>query len=107
MVRNNTDAATVSKSKPVVSTLDEKDLTEAARILRLAFGSFFGVPDPENFWTDRDYVCSRQQAAHVASFAAKLNENIVRSGFATNWGSVGFLGPITVHPELAGRCSTI
>ena len=30
-------------SRPVVSKLDEKDLPEAARIVRLAFGTFLGA----------------------------------------------------------------
>ena len=100
MVSSDADTATASASEPAVSTLDENDLPEAARILRLAFGTFLAAPDPENFWTDRDYVCGRQRAPHVASFAAKLNGKLVGSSFATNWGSVGFLGPITVHPDL-------
>jgi len=54
-------------SRPVVGKLDEKDLSEAARIVRLAFGTFLGAPDPETFWADRDYVYGRQRAAHVAS----------------------------------------
>jgi len=72
-------------SRPVVSKLDEKDLPDAARIVRLAFGAFFGVPDPDAFWTDRDYVYGRQPAAHVASFGATLDGKLVGSNFATNW----------------------
>jgi ribosomal protein S18 acetylase RimI-like enzyme len=90
-------------SSPVVSQLDEKDLPEAARILRLAFGSFVGVPDPDTFWADRDYVYGRQHAAHVASFGATLDGKLVGSNFATNWGSVGFFGPLTVRPDLQER----
>jgi ribosomal protein S18 acetylase RimI-like enzyme len=90
-------------SRPVVSKLHEKDLPEAARIVRLAFGTFFGVPDPDTFWTDRDYVYGRQPAAHVASFGATLDGKLVGSNFATNWGSVGFFGPLTVRPDLQER----
>src|ERR671936_1330676 len=36
---------------------------------------------------------------HVASFGAMLDGKLVGSTFATKWGSVGFLGPITVHPD--------
>ncbi len=86
--------------RPVVGRLREKDLPEAARIVRLAFGTFLGAPDPETFWADRDYVYGRQPAAHVASFGATLEGKLVGSNFATNWGSVGFFGPLTVHPDL-------
>ncbi len=95
--------ATAKASQPVVSLLGQKDLSEAARIVRLAFGTFFGAPDPETFWRDRDYVYGRQPAAHVASFGAALDGKLVGSNFATNWGSVGFFGPITVHPDLQER----
>jgi GNAT superfamily N-acetyltransferase len=87
-------------SEPVVSKLNEKDLPEAERILRLAFGTFLGAPDPETFWSDRDYVYGRHQAPHVAAFGATLDGKLVGSNFATNWGSVGFFGPITVQPDL-------
>src|SRR5258708_5812983 len=90
-------------SRPVVGKLDEKDLSEAARIVRLAFGTFLGAPDPETFWADRDYVYGRQRAAHVASFGATLDGKLVGSNFATNWGSVGFFGPLTVRPDLQER----
>jgi GNAT superfamily N-acetyltransferase len=84
-----------------VSRLQEKDLPEAARIVRVAFGSFVGAPDPETFWADRDYVYGRHaSAAHVASFGATLGGKLVGSNFATRWGSVGFLGPLTVRPDL-------
>jgi len=36
----------------------------------------------------------------VASFGATLEGKLVGSNFATNWGSVGFFGPLTVHPDL-------
>lgn len=90
-------------SRVVVSKLQEKDLPEAARIVRLAFGTFLGAPDPETFWTDRDYVYGRQPAAHVASFGATLDGQLVGSNFATRWGSVGFFGPLSVRPDLQER----
>ena len=87
----------------VVETLQEKDLPEAARIIRHAFGTFFGVPDPETFWTDRDYAFGRQPAAHVASFAAIEDGKLVGTNFATRWGSVGFFGPLSVRPDVQAR----
>jgi hypothetical protein len=57
------DAATVDArtpaSQPRVAPLREEDLPEAARIIRVAFGTFLGASDPENFWTDRDYAFGR------------------------------------------------
>jgi ribosomal protein S18 acetylase RimI-like enzyme len=90
-------------TRPVVGELNEKDLPEAERIFRIAFGTFLGAPDPELFWADRDYVYGRQRAPHVAAFRATLDGNLVGSNFATKWGSVGFFGPITVRPDLQER----
>ena len=103
MVSRAADVATTKASQPVVSALGEDDLAEAARIVRVAFGTFIGVPDPENFWSDRDYVYGRHRARHVAGFAAKLDGKLVGSNFATRWGSVGFFGPLTVRPDLQER----
>jgi GNAT superfamily N-acetyltransferase len=91
------------ESQPVVGALVEKDLPEAARIIRHAFGTFFGVPDLETFWTDRDLAHGRHPAPHVASFAAKLDGKLAGTIFATNWGSVGFFGPLTVRPDVQAR----
>ena len=103
--RNASEDTGPNASCPVVGKLDEKDLPEAARIVRLAFGTFIGAPDPETFWADRDYVYGRQRAAHVASFGATLDGKLVGSNFATNWGSVGFFGPLTVRPDLRSEVS--
>jgi GNAT superfamily N-acetyltransferase len=59
----------------------------------------FGVPQPETFWADRDYVNSRWRADHTAAFCAEVAGEFVGSNFATRWGSVGFFGPITVGPD--------
>ena len=39
----------------------------------------------------------------MASFGATLDGELVGSNFATNWGSVGFLGPLSVRPDLQER----
>jgi GNAT superfamily N-acetyltransferase len=90
-------------SRAVVNKLDEKDLPEAERIFRLAFGTFLGAPDPDTFWADRDYVYARHRAPHVAAFGASLDGTLVGTNFASKWGSVGFFGPITVRPDLHDR----
>jgi GNAT superfamily N-acetyltransferase len=94
---------TQSLKSPVpitVQPLVESQLPEAARICSAAFGTFLGVPDPETFFADRDIVHGRWHAKHVAGFGAVLDEVLVGSNFVTNWGSVGFFGPLTVRPDL-------
>jgi GNAT superfamily N-acetyltransferase len=83
--------------------MTERDLPAARRICCTAFGTFLGAPDPENFWTDRDYVYGRFGADHVASFTAELDGEVVGSNFATRWGSVGFFGPLSIRPDLWNR----
>ncbi len=86
-----------------VGPLSADDIAEAARIVRLAFGTFFRAPNPEAFWSDRDYAHGRYAAPHVAAFGAKLDGKLVGSNFATKWGSVGFFGPLSVRPGLQNR----
>ena len=86
-----------------IRPLAERDLPEAQRVFRLAFGTFLGAPDPETFWTDRDYTYGRFGAEHTAAFAAEEAGQIVGSNFATRWGSVGFFGPLTIRPDFWDR----
>jgi predicted N-acetyltransferase YhbS len=85
---------------PDIRPLVERDLPQARQIFQLAFGTFLGAPDPENFWTDRDLVYGRFGAEHTASFAAEHEGELVGSNFATRWGSVGFFGPVSIRPDL-------
>jgi hypothetical protein len=73
------------QASPAIAALNEKDLPEAARIIRVAFGTFLGAPDLDTFWTDRDYAFGRQRAPHVAAFGATLDGKLVGSNFAVNW----------------------
>lgn len=82
-----------------VRPLRESDLPTAAGIFRLAFGTFLGLPDPLQFWADRDYVATRWRADPSRAFGAEVGGELVGSNFATNWGSVGFFGPLTVRPD--------
>jgi predicted N-acetyltransferase YhbS len=86
-----------------IRPLRESDLPTAERTCRLAFGTAVGAPEPETFWADRDYVRSRWRADPTAAFAAEIGGDLVGSNFAANWGSVGVLGPLTVHPDLWDR----
>src|SRR5262249_35413554 len=103
MTVSPTEIEKPNASRPVVSALEADDLPGAAKILRLAFGRFLGAPDPETFWSDRDNVHARHGAPHVASYGAKIDGTLVSSPFATKWGSVGFFGPLSVHPDIQER----
>ena len=71
--------------------------------MRLAFGTFLGIPDPASFMGDASYVRTRWRTNPDAAFAAEINNELVGSNFATNWGSVGFFGPLTIRPDLWDR----
>lgn len=87
------------KPSITVRPLQESDLDEADRIMRLAFGTFIGLPDPTQFMGDADYVHTRWRANPAAGFAAEIDGRLVGSNFASRWGTVGFFGPLTIHPE--------
>jgi len=86
-----------------VRPLQESDLDAADHIMRLAFGTFIGLPEPAQFMGDADYVRTRWRANPSAAFAAEVEGRLVGSNFATRWGTVGFFGPLTIHPEFWDR----
>ena len=86
-----------------VRHLQEADLPAADSIMRLAFGTFIGLPDPMAFMGDANYVRTRWLANPAAAFAAEVGGELIGSNFATNWGSVGFFGPLTIRPDFWDR----
>jgi hypothetical protein len=95
--------ATLSQNQPAsnvsIRAMHRTDLEEARKIFRVAFGTFLGVPEPESFWADREYVFTRWQADPEAALVAEVNGRLAGSNFVTNWGSFGFFGPLTILPE--------
>jgi GNAT superfamily N-acetyltransferase len=86
-----------------VRPLERAELDDADRIMRLAFGTFLGLPDPLAFMGDAGYVRTRWRADPAAALAAEAGGELVGSNFAANWGSFGFFGPLTVRPDLWDR----
>lgn len=87
----------------VIRPLESSDLPAADHVMRLAFGTFLGLPEPTAFMGDADYVRTRWRADPFAAFAAEVRGELGGSNFATNWGSVGFFGPLSVRPDLWDR----
>jgi GNAT superfamily N-acetyltransferase len=79
------------------------DLDRADLIFRTAFGTFFGVGEPEKIFGDTEMVRTRWQADPGAALAADLDGTVVGSNFVTTWGSFGFFGPLTVQPDCWDR----
>ena len=86
-----------------VRPLQESDLPVADHIMRVAFGTFIGLPEPAAFMGDASYVKTRWLADPNAAFAAEVGGELVGSNFAANWGSVGFFGPLTIRPDFWDR----
>jgi len=86
-----------------VRPLRQEDLKNADHIMRVAFGTFLGLPDPANFGEGMDHVETRWLADPNAAFGAEADGELVGSSFVTRWGSFGFLGPVTVRPDLWDR----
>ena len=81
-----------------IRLLQEQELSEADKIFRLAFGTFMGLPDPIKFYGDRYYM-QRWYTEPKAVFAAEIDGQLVGSNFISKWGSFGFFGPLSVHPN--------
>src|ERR1700733_11636065 len=86
-----------------IGSLKKSELVEADRIVRLAFGTFLGIPDPLAFMDDRQYMAPRFNSPHVKIVAARDGGRLIGSNVATRWGSFGFFGPLTVLPEYWDR----
>lgn len=82
-----------------IRPVKEADLADARRIFRLAFGTFMRVPDPESFSADREYIFTRWRADPAGALAAEIDGKLAGTSFAARWGSFGFLGPLTIHPD--------
>jgi GNAT superfamily N-acetyltransferase len=86
-----------------VGLLKPSEVPEAGRIVRLAFGTFLGIPDPLTFMGDRDLMTPRFRSANVKVLAARDGGRLIGSNVLTRWGSFAFFGPLTVLPEFWDR----
>ena len=86
-----------------VGPLKPHEVEEADRIVRLAFGTFLGLPNPLDFMGDRNFMRSRFRSPHVKVIAARDGGRLIGTNVATRWGSFGFFGPLTVLPEYWDR----
>jgi len=82
-----------------IRPLRENDLLDADRIFRLAFGTYIGLPDPMAFAGDAAHVRTRWLVDPAATLGAESANELIGSNFLTNWGSVGFFGPLTIRPD--------
>jgi hypothetical protein len=62
-----------------VRQMNENDLEQADKIMKLAFGTFLGLPEPISFIGDADYVHTRYHADPSAALVAEIDGKIVGS----------------------------
>lgn len=86
----------------VVRPLEEREVAAAERIFRLAFGTYLGLPDPLTFAQGADLIGTRRRAG-AQVFGAFDGATLIGSNVLTRWGSFGFFGPLTVHPDYWDR----
>jgi GNAT superfamily N-acetyltransferase len=87
----------------LIRPLRQEEVDLADSIMRTAFGTFLGAPDPARVFGDAEYVHPRYAAEPSWVFAAELDGEVVGSNFATRWGSFACFGPLTVRPDLWDR----
>jgi GNAT superfamily N-acetyltransferase len=71
--------------------------------MRLAFGTFRGLPNPMESMGDADYARTRWAADPASARAAEVDGVLVGTNFVTRWGSLGYFGPVSVLPSMWDR----
>lgn len=82
-----------------VRPLDAADVDAADGVFRDAFATVLGA----GVHRDTELVRTRFRAPHTAALAAFLDGEVVGSTFVTCWGSVAYVGPLSVTPKMWGR----
>jgi len=83
--------------------LNQTDLNQVSEMVRLAFATFIDVPEPDEFWNDRDYVHNRWNAPHSHWVKAVVDGRMIGVICVSRWGSSAILGPVAVHPDFWGK----
>src|SRR5207247_6319829 len=93
------EGVTSKRADVTVRPLEERDLAVAHRIMQVAFATFMGDPEPPALEGESGHIHGRWRADPTAAYAAEVGGTLVGSNFATNWGSFGFFGPLTIRPD--------
>jgi GNAT superfamily N-acetyltransferase len=82
-----------------IGPLRKNEVADADQIVRIAFGTFLGLPNPLEFMGDRSFILPRSLSTNVTILAARENGRLIGLNVATRWGSFAFFGPLVVLPE--------
>jgi GNAT superfamily N-acetyltransferase len=83
-----------------VRAMQAADVEDAERLYRFAFGTYFQFPEPMAFRGDAAVIGPRWRTYPDGGIVAVRDGRMIGMSCAANWGSVGVLGPVAVHPEL-------
>lgn len=78
------------------------DVPELEQIVRAAFAAQFNLPSPAAFG-DRALLAPRRAADPASVFAAELDGRLVGCVSVSIWGTLGWFGPLAVHPDYWNR----
>jgi predicted N-acetyltransferase YhbS len=82
-----------------IRPMEERDVDAADKVRRLAFGTYFGLPDPLSFSGTARLVESRRRAWPDGALVAEQDGAIIGAAISSRWGSLGLFGPLAVHPQ--------
>ncbi len=82
-----------------IAPLSPSDLDQADRVFRIAFGTRNRLADPIQFDGDAARIKTRARSSHVTALGAWDDDVLVASSIGTAWGSFGWIGPLSVHPD--------
>ncbi len=88
-----------------IRPLEEADVDAADKVRRLAFGTYFGLPDPLSFSGTSRLVETRRRAWPDGALVAEKDGAIVGVAMSSRWGSLGLFGPLSVHPNIGAAAS--
>jgi GNAT superfamily N-acetyltransferase len=97
------ESSSDTTGRTVIRPMAAGDLAEAARICRLAFGTFLRVPDPAQFRLDMRAVETPFATDPGTALVAERDGRLLGSVLAMDWGSQFVVGPLTVDPACWGQ----
>src|SRR5882757_1193871 len=93
----------MSEARVAIRPMAARDVAEATRLSRLAFGTFMQAPDLANFRRDLGTIETRFATDPGLALVAEADGRLLGSVLGMDWGSHLTLGPLSVDPALWGR----
>jgi predicted N-acetyltransferase YhbS len=90
-------------ARTAIRPMAARDVAEAARLSRLAFGTFMQAPDLASFRRDLGTVETRFVTDPGLALVAEADGRLLGSILGMDWGSHLTLGPLSVDPALWGK----